>query len=152
MDIKNLKIYIGSDHAGFEFKNRVKKYVEEKGAKIIDLGTFSTDPVDYPDIAREVSEKVNEQKGSFGILVCGSGIGVCMSANKREGIRAADCVNEYQARMTRMHNHANVLCLGARVVGIELAYSIIDVFFSTDESKEDRHVRRVRKIEPNGDI
>ena len=152
MDIKGLDIYIGSDHAGFEFKSLVKKYIEEKGAKIIDLGTFSTDPVDYPDIAREVSEKIVERKGSFGVLICGTGVGVCMAANKRGGVRAANCVNEYQARMSRMHNHANVLCLGARVLGIELAYSIIDAFFSTDESKEERHMKRVKKIEPNGDI
>lgn len=152
MDIKNLNIYIGCDHAGVEFKNQIKKYVEEKGAKVIDLGTFSEEPVDYPDIAREVSEKVNEQEGSFGILICGTGVGICMSANKRKGIRAANCVNEYQAKMTRKHNHANVLCFGARVVGVELAYSIVDAFFSTEESKEERHVRRVKKIEPNGDL
>ncbi|MFC1750228.1 ribose 5-phosphate isomerase B [Pseudomonadota bacterium] len=152
MDTEKLTIYLGSDHAGYDFKALVKEYIDSKGIKTLDLGAFSTESVDYPDIAREIGEKVTEEPGSLGILICGSGIGMSMAANKRKGIRAANCVNEYQSRMSRIHNHANVLCLGARVVGIDLAKGIIDAFLDAEESEEERHVRRVQKIEPNGDV
>lgn len=147
MDISTLKVYIGSDHAGYNLKEELKKFLTEKKVSFVDLGSFSTESVDYPDIAREVSEKVTEEKGSFGVLACGTGTGMAMAANKSEGIRAANCVNELQARLARMHNDANVICLGGRVIGTELAKSILEAFLNTPFSREERHERRVKKIE-----
>ncbi|MFA6550125.1 MAG: ribose 5-phosphate isomerase B, partial [Candidatus Gracilibacteria bacterium] len=119
--INKTKIYIGADHAGYEMKGEIKKFVEGLDFQIIDLGTFSTDSVDYPDIAREVSEKVIEIPNSVGILICGTGIGMSISANKLQGIRAAECVNETMAEFARKHNNANVLCMGARLIDAETA-------------------------------
>lgn len=140
-------LYIGSDHAGFALKEELKKFLTDEGVKFLDLGSFSTESVDYPDIAREVCEKVVDDVGSFGILLCGTGVGMSMAANRREGIRAAFCLNEYLARMGRMHNNANVLCLGGRVIGPELAKSILRVFLETPFSDEPKHERRLAKIE-----
>ncbi|MBP9709174.1 MAG: ribose 5-phosphate isomerase B [Oligoflexales bacterium] len=145
-----MRIYIGSDHGGYKLKNALELHLKESGKfTIIDLGVFEDIPTDYPDIAREVSEKVVENNSSKGILICGSGIGVSMAANKIKGIRAALCTNEYMAEMSRKHNDANVLCMGERVISQEEAFAITDKFFSTDfEVDEERHVRRVAKIEP----
>ncbi len=143
----NRAIYIGSDHAGYDLKEELKKYLDGKGQKYIDLGTFSSDAVDYPDIAREVSEKVLEEKKSLGVLICGTGIGMMMSANKLPGIRAAVCTHELMAKMARAHNNANVLCLGSRIIGIELAKQILDVFLNTEFEAEERHERRIKKME-----
>ena len=111
------------------------------------LGVFNNGTADYPDIVREVCEKVLENDGAKGLIVCGTGIGVHMTAAKIKGIRPALCTNEYMARMSREHNNANVLCLGERVIGCELAKSILDAFLATDFSDEERHARRVEKIE-----
>lgn len=139
-------IYIGSDHAGYEMKESLKKYMTQKGVKFLDLGVFSNDSVDYPDIAREVCEKVIDEKNSLGVLICGTGVGMMMTANKRAGIRAADCTHELMAKMARLHNDANVLCLGSRIIGSELAKHILDVFVETEFEGEERHKRRLEKM------
>lgn len=140
-------IYLGSDHAGFRLKKQIQTYVEDKGYRVVDLGVFEEVPSDYPDIAREVGEKVAENKDSFGILICGTGIGMCMTANKVKGIRAANAESTTYAEMARRHNNANILCLGGRHIPFEKAKEIIDVFFKTIFEAEERHVRRVEKME-----
>ncbi len=148
---KLVPVYIGSDHAGFDFKNELKSFLDENKFDVTDLGCFSSDSVDYPDIAREVSEKVLEIDGSFGILICGTGIGMSMAANKLKGIRAAVVESEKVAEMTRRHNDANVLAMGSRIIGVEDMKKIALKFLNTDfEKGEERHVRRVSKIEKNG--
>lgn len=141
-------IYIGSDHAGLPLKQEIKKHLESKNEKVVDLGVFAVEPpADYPDIAYEVAEKVNENNGAKGILVCGTGIGMCMTANKVKGIRAANCESPGTVEMSRKHNDANILCLGGRVLKPETALKMVDVFFSTPFENEERHVRRVKKME-----
>lgn len=150
MQTKVTQIYIGSDHAGYEMKEAMKKYIAEKPEyKVVDLGAFSQDSIDYPDIAREVCEKIVDENGSLGILICGTGIGMMMSANKRAGIRAAVCTVELMAKMARLHNDANVLCLGSRVIGMDLAKNIVDTFLITKFEGDERHVRRIGKMEAN---
>ena len=141
-----MQIYIGSDHGGYEMKNTLKEYLIGGGHDVIDLGCFSTDAIDYPDIAREVSEKVWENPDSRGVLVCGTGIGMQMSANKIPGIRATVATDENMAEMSRRHNNANVITLGGRTTGIDMAKKIVDKFMTTDFENEERHVRRVAKI------
>jgi len=142
-----MNLYIGSDHGGYEMKNLLKKHLEDAGHDVLDLGSFSEDSVDYPDIAREVCEKIMENPESFGVLVCGTGIGMQMTANKIPGIRATVATDENMAEMSRKHNDANVITLGGRTTDIELAKKIVDKFLSTSFEKEERHVRRVKKIE-----
>lgn len=142
-----MNLYIGSDHAGYSMKNSLKEYLIGAGHDVVDLGAFSEDSVDYPDIAREVSEKVLENPGAFGVLICGTGIGMQMTANKLRGIRATVATNEGMAEMSRKHNDANVITLGGRTTDIELAKKIVDKFLATEFEAEERHVRRVRKIE-----
>jgi ribose 5-phosphate isomerase B len=147
-----MQVYLGSDHAGFNLKKEVKEYLSAKfkgkeDDKVLDLGVFSNDATDYPDISREVCEKVVENKGAMGILICGSGIGMSISANRIKGIRAVLANNEITARMARAHNDANVLCLGERFTGKDLAMAIVDTFLATAFEAEDRHVRRLDKIE-----
>lgn len=139
-------IFIGSDHAGLELKAALATHVGAAGHTVVDLGPNEAKSVDYPDFAKAVCAKVLETPGSAGILVCGTGIGMSMAANRIPGIRAALCVNEYLARMTRLHNDANILCLGERVIGQGLAASIADVFLET-AFEGGRHQRRVDMIE-----
>ncbi|MBT3864692.1 ribose 5-phosphate isomerase B [Candidatus Peregrinibacteria bacterium] len=142
-----MQVYIGSDHGGYEMKNNLRDYLKEGGHDVIDLGCFSEDSVDYPDIAREVSEKVMENKDAKGVLVCGTGIGMQMTANKVPGVRATVATDEHMAEMSRKHNNANVITLGGRTTELEKAKKIVDTFFTTDfEEGEERHVRRVEKI------
>jgi ribose 5-phosphate isomerase B len=140
-----MRLYIGADHAGYQYKEKLKDFLQAEGHDPVDLGTFNEDSIDYPDIAREVAEKVYENKESLGILICGSGTGVCMAANKHVGIRAASCANEWLAEHARKHNDANILCLGSRVIGDELARDITRVFLAT-EFDGGRHQIRVDKI------
>ncbi len=141
-------VYIGSDHAGYLAKKDLKPYLEEKGFDVTDLGCFSEEPCDYPDIAREVSEKVLETEGSFGILICGTGIGMSISANKLKGVRAALATDETMAEMSRKHNNANVLAMGSRIIDVEKMKNISLKFLKTDfEKDQERHVKRVEKIE-----
>lgn len=140
-----MKYYIAADHAGIDIKAYVKELFEERGHTVEDLGPFSKDRVDYPDYASKVCKKVLENEGTMGILICGSGIGMSMAANKFDGIRAALCHNEYSARMARKHNDANVLCLGERVSGEGMIEAIIKAWDKA-EFEEGRHTQRVEKI------
>lgn len=141
-------LYIGSDHAGLSLKQAIKTHLEAKKEKIIDLGVFAAEPPsDYPEIAHEVGEKVRENEGSRGLLICGTGIGMCMAANKIPGIRAANCESETTVEISRKHNDANVLCLGGRVLKPEMAMRLVDIFLNTAFEAEERHIRRLKKIE-----
>jgi len=140
-----MKIAIGSDHAGFRLKEKIKEFLLSKGYEVLDFGTNSTEPAHYPIFAKEVARAVQRKEADFGILICGSGIGMCIVANKFKGIRAALCLNEYMARMSRRHNNANVLCLGDRVLGEELALSIVSAWLS-EEFEGGRHQKRLELI------
>lgn len=139
------KIAIGADHAGFEEKEKLKKTLDELGVEYEDVGTFSTDSVDYPDFAQKVGEKVESGEAEQGILVCGSGIGIAIAANKMHGIRAAQAWNEETARLARQHNNANVLTIGARVIPEEEIPKIVKAWFAAD-FEGGRHEKRVEKI------
>lgn len=136
---------IGSDHGGFELKQVIKKHLTEKGFNVKDYGAFCTESSDYPDYALPVSLAVSQGECNFGILICGTGIGISISANKVDGIRAANCTNSFMARMAREHNNANILALGARILGVDMALDIVDTFLS-GEFQHGRHDTRVRKI------
>lgn len=144
------KIWIASDHAGFELKARLietfQRHRQDFQVDVIDLGPSSADRVDYPDFAKLVCAKVSENLDSRGILICGSGQGMAMAANRHRRIRAALCWDETTAQLSRAHNDANVLCLGARLIDPELAFKILRVFLST-AFEGDRHVGRVRKLD-----
>lgn len=137
-------IAIGSDHAGYALKCEIIKHLEEKGIEFIDCGC-SGESVDYPDIAEKTCAKVVSGEADKGILICGTGVGISISANKIKGIRAALCGDWYSAKYTRLHNDANVLCMGGRVIGAGLAIEITDIFLET-EFEGGRHARRVEKI------
>ena len=139
------KIYIASDHAGFELKEKIKKQLKENNFGIENLGTNSIESVDYPDYAFKLGEKVADGENNIGILICGTGIGMSMAANKVKGIRAAHCTSEIEAEMTVKHNNANVLCLGERIIDYNLAVKIVDKFLES-EFEEGRHSSRVNKI------
>lgn len=138
-------IAIGSDHGGFELKKHVIGHLLEKGIEVKDYGTFTEDSVDYPDCARPVCKAVLSGEAERGILLCGTGIGISIAANKFDGIRAALCGDVYSATMARQHNDANVICLGGRVVGRELAFMIVDAWLE-NEHLGGRHADRVAKI------
>ena len=140
-----MKLIIGADHGGFELKEIITAHLESKGFEIDDVGCFDSNSVDYPDIALKLCNKLLAKEGEFGILICGTGIGMSMAANKIKGIRAALCTDEFCARATRAHNNANVLCLGGRVVGPELAKSIVDAFLG-GSFEGGRHQIRVDKL------
>lgn len=136
------KIYIGADSAGYNLKGEIITHLKEMGYEVFDMGCDSTASCHYPEFASKVCESVLGDKDSFGILVCGTGIGMSMCANKYNGIRAAVCSDTFSARMTRAHNDANVLCLGARVIGTFLAYDLVDAFLGA-EYEGGRHAIRV---------
>jgi ribose 5-phosphate isomerase B len=140
-----MKIALGADHAGFELKDRIKQHLQQKGIETLDEGTNSAESVDYPDFARSVGHAVSRRRVDLGILVCGSGIGMAIAANKVDGIRAAHVSSEYEARMSREHNDANVLALGARILNPEQAIAIVDTWLSS-QFAGGRHERRVEKI------
>lgn len=140
------KIFIGADSAGFALKGELISHLTEGGYEVIDCGTDSTASCHYPLFANAVCEKVkSDPEGSFGVLVCGTGIGMSMCANKHKGIRAALCSDTYSAKMTRQHNDANVLCMGARVIGSCLAIDILDAFLAND-FEGGRHALRVEMM------
>ena len=139
------KIVIGCDHGGLELKNDIIKHLENRGVEVTDIGTYTSESCNYPDYARALCEKIQNGEFELGILVCGTGIGMSMAANKHNGIRAACCSDTFSARMTRMHNNANVLCLGGRVVGAGLAIDMVDLFVDT-EFEGGRHQARVDMI------
>jgi len=139
------RIVAGSDHAGLLLRAEAVRIAREKGFQVEDLGPFGADSVDYPDFARKVAEEVASGRARLGILVCGTGIGMSIAANKVKGVRAAVCRSEYEARMARAHNDANVLCLGERVTGLGLGGAVVAEFLS-QPFEGGRHERRVRKI------
>lgn len=144
-----MKFYIATDHAGVELKDYTVELLKSRGHEIVDFGPFSTDRVDYPDYAHKVSEAVLSDEASQGILICGSGIGMSMAANRHKGIRAALCHDAYTAAVARGHNDANILCFGERIIGKGVAESIIDAWLRSS-FEGGRHTQRVAKIEtPN---
>lgn len=140
-----MKIAIGCDHGGYELKEAMKQYIENKGAEVVDFGTYSTDSVDYPVYGQKVSEAVSQGEADLGILICGTGLGMSYVANKVKGIRCACVSDVFSAEMARLHNNANVLAIGARVVGLGLATKIVETFLGT-EFEGGRHNRRVDMI------
>lgn len=140
-------IGIGNDHGGLNLKNEIVKYFKENNIEYIDFGTNSTDAVDYPVYAKKVANAVLEKKVHKGILICGTGIGISITANRIKGIRAALCHDVFSAKATREHNDANILTLGERVIGAGLAIEIVKAFLETDFSNEDRHINRINLIE-----
>jgi len=141
-----MKFYIATDHAGVDLKDYTVELLRNKGHEVVDLGPYNKDRVDYPDFAHKVATSVLEDKGSQGVLICGSGIGMSMAANRHAGIRAALCHDAYTAQVARGHNDANILCFGERIVGRGVAESIIDAWLNSD-FEGGRHCARVEKIE-----
>lgn len=141
-------IAIGSDHAGYEYKELIKEYIKKNspGFALVDVGTYSADSVDYPDFAHQVAQKIEKKEVDTGILICGSGNGVCITANKHAHIRAALCWSPELAALARQHNDANVLCIPARFVSHETATSMVEIFLKTD-FEGGRHQKRVEKID-----
>ena len=140
-------IAIGSDHGGFELKKKLMEHLSKRGLEYKDFGTYSSASCDYPVYAKAVANAVASGECDRGIIICGTGIGVSITANKVRGIRAALCGDCFSAEATRQHNDANVLCMGARVVGEGLALKIADTFLDTPFSNDERHIRRISMIE-----
>ncbi|MEG2082414.1 MAG: ribose 5-phosphate isomerase B [Oscillospiraceae bacterium] len=138
-------IVLAADHGGYELKEAVKKHLEDKGVSFIDVGTYSTQSVDYPDIAKLGCDKITKGECDKGLFFCGTGVGISIAANKIKGIRACCCSDCFSAKYTRLHNDANVLCMGGRVVGAGIACEIADLFLNT-EFEGGRHAVRVGKI------
>ena len=144
-NIKIKNVVLASDHAGFKLKEIIKKFLIKKKEKVLDLGTKSTSSVDYPDYAHLLSKRMKKNNNQFGILVCGSGIGMSMAANKHKNIRAALCYNAKSTRLSRLHNNANVMTIGARLIKKNVALKCVSTFLKTDFDGG-RHSRRVKKI------
>lgn len=147
-----MKIAVGSDHAGFEepepfYKPAMIAHIRELGHEVIDCGPNGPGSVDYPDYADRVCQEIADDNADMGVLLCGTGMGISMRANRHQGIRAAVCMNEEMAALSREHNNANVICLGKRTTTLNECLKLIDVFFSTPFSAGERHVRRVAKID-----
>ena len=140
-------IAIGSDHGGFELKKEVMEHLKERNIEFKDFGTYSKESCDYPVYAKKVAEAVLSKECELGILICGTGIGISIAANKIKGIRAALCHDCFSAEATKSHNDANILAMGARVVGPGLALKIVDTFLDTPFSNDVRHIRRINLIE-----
>ena len=140
-------IAIGCDHGGFELKNEVIEHLKSRGIECVDVGCHSRESCDYPEFAKAVCAQITDGQCKLRILICGTGIGMSIAANKVRGIRAALCGDCFSAQATKEHNNANVLCLGARVTGPGLALKIVDTFLDTPFSNDERHVRRISKIE-----
>lgn len=144
--MQDLKVVIGSDHGGFEYKEVIIDYLKSNNIEVFDVGTYNKESCDYPVIAKEVAKKIVSGEFNRGILVCGTGIGMSIAANKVHGIRASLCGDTYSARMTRQHNDSNVLCLGERVIGENLMLDIVDIWLKT-EFEGGRHQRRVDMLD-----
>lgn len=142
-----MRIAIGADHAGFEMKRDLAGYLAQGGHEVIDLGTHSTAPVDYPDIAEAVAQAIRNGQADRGILVCGSGAGASIAACKFPGVRAAVCHDAYTARQAVEHDDLNILCLGSRVIGAALARTLVDAFLAATFSGDERHMARLGKID-----
>lgn len=140
-----MKIAIGCDHGGFDHKNAIAEHLKERGFSVTDFGIYENKSVDYPQIALKVANSVSSGENELGILVCGTGIGMSMAANKVNGIRAAACSDHFSAKYTRLHNNANILCLGGRVIGVGTALELADLFVDT-EYEGGRHQKRIDMI------
>ena len=138
-------IALGCDHGGFEHKNAIAEHLKERGFEVVDYGIHENVSVDYPDIATKLCDGILKGEANLGILVCGTGIGMSIAANKHKGIRAAACSEHFSAKYTRLHNNSNVLCLGGRVIGVGTAIELTDLFVDT-EFEGGRHQKRVDKI------
>jgi len=141
-----MKVAIGSDHAGYKYKELLKAYLETKDIAVIDEGTYSLEPVDYPDYAAKVGHSVVNAKVDFGIVICGTGLGISIAANKIKGVIAAVVSTAFTAESAKSHNHANIIAFGSRVSTIEEVKKYLDIYMNTKESVEERHVTRVNKI------
>lgn len=141
-----MKIAIGSDHAGFKLKEEIKKHLAKQKTEVADFGTNSEESCDYPDFAFPVAEAVSSNKADRGILICGSGVGMVVAANKVKGIRAVNAYDEYTARQSREHGNCNVLCLAGRKLSSEQSLKIVDIWLNTPFSGDERHKRRIDKI------
>lgn len=142
----NKKLIIGSDHAGFELKNAIIDYLKESGYKVEDIGCYNKEAADYPVIAKQLASNITDGRYKRGILICGSGVGMSIAANKIKGIRAVVCSDTTSAKYSRLHNDANVLCLGERIVGEYLAKDICEIWLNT-KFEEQRHLKRVLMLE-----
>lgn len=140
-----MKIALGCDHGGLEHKNAIGEFLKEAGFEVVDFGIYEQVSVDYPDIAKKVCESIIKGETERGILVCGTGIGMSIAANKYKGIRAAACSEHFSAKYTRLHNNSNILCLGGRVVGVGTAIELAELFVNT-EFEGGRHQKRIDKI------
>lgn len=140
-------IALGCDHGGFELMQEVKKYLDDHGLEYQDFGTYTTESCDYPTYAKKVARAILSGQCSKGVLICGTGLGITITANRFKGIRAAVCTNEYMAKLTREHNDANILGLGARVIGAGTALSILETFLNTPFSEGERHKQRIALID-----
>ena len=140
-------IAIACDHGGFQYKQMLMQHLDDRGIAYKDFGTFTPDSCDYPDYAKPVANSVAAGEYEKGILICGTGIGMSIAANKVKGIRAAVCADAFSAKATREHNDANILCMGARVISEAKALEITDIFLDTPFSQDERHIRRISKIE-----
>ena len=143
--IKSKKVVLASDHAGFKLKEEIKKFLIKKRKKVLDLGTKNTNSVDYPDYAHLLSKKMTRDKNQLGILVCGTGAGMSMTANKHKNIRAALCYDTKSTKLSRLHNNANVMAIGSRLIKKNVALKCVNIFLKT-EFDGGRHSRRVKKI------
>ena len=141
------RVALAADHAGFELKEKMAAFLEEAGFEVVDLGTSNREPADYPDFARAIGEALREGKAERGILICGSGVGACVAANKMKNIRAGLCHDTYSAHQGVEHDDINVLCLGSRVIGEELARELVSAFLAARFTGEERHMRRLAKVQ-----
>jgi ribose 5-phosphate isomerase B len=146
-----MRIAVGSDHAGYEepaphYKPEIMAYLESKGHEVVDCGTNGSDSVDYPDFANKVCDTILKGKADTGVLICGTGIGVCMTANRHPGIRAAVVTNEEMAKLSRQHNNANVICMGRRILSLDACKAMLDIWLDTHFEAAERHQRRVNKM------
>jgi ribose 5-phosphate isomerase B len=144
-----MKIVIGSDHRGYPLKEDLKKFFKDTSVEYKDVGTDSTESVDYPDFAKLAGEAINKGGYDFGILICGSGIGVSIAANKVKGLRAVNATNNNMAEMARKHNNANVICFGSDFIDLEKAKRFFEIFINTEFEGGERHIRRIQKLENN---
>lgn len=142
-----MKVAIGNDHAGVELKNYLIDYLKKKNIEVVNVGTDTTDSCDYPVYAKKVAGEVIDKNVDFGILICGTGIGISIAANKVKGIRAAKANNTTEAKLAREHNHANIICLGARIIGNVIASEIVDSFIEAKESSAENHLRRLSMLD-----
>ena len=142
-----MKVALGCDHAGFALKDTVAQQIKQLGHEVVDMGTFSPERTDYPDYADKVARAVASHQAERGVLICGSGVGVCVAANKTKGVRASICHDAYSAQQAVEHDNLNVLCLGARIIGPSLAEELVTRFLHASFSQEQRHQNRLQKIQ-----